>query len=76
MALVITGHRFMQLVPQQLYLVYPGRVNRLEDKDELGIVCQPALNQPTLVDHVVIQDQRDVPGSSVASPQRFQQRNE
>lgn len=56
---MISGYGVMQSLPQPFNMIHPWRIDRLKNAPELRIFLQPALRFPTLVDNVVVHDERD-----------------
>ena len=67
---MIPGDGFVQRMPQQLDFVVPRAVDRQKQELEFRVVLQPFLCDFTFVNDVVINNQRNGFGTSVASAQR------
>ena len=56
---MIACHGVMHRLSQPLDDIDPGAVGGLEQKPELQVLRQPALDHSTLVDGVVVEDKHD-----------------
>lgn len=70
---MISGYCVVQGLPRPLNVIHPRRVNGLINHPELRILFKPALSFPTLVDNVVINDERDRFVPAVTRLQVFKQ---
>ncbi len=75
-AMMVAGYGVMRRLPQPLYDIDPGVVDRLEEPLELRVLYQPAFNQLTLVDAIVVEDEQDLIGASILTAKLLEQFHE